>query len=118
MYCAQLASETGREQHAPILASFALHHANLAVVQVHVLQLDPCQFGVPQPGEDQHLDQDHVLRIAGLPDRLVERDQLTIRKEMLDQFLVRISGLELGIGSAHGDLPASSVVAVRIAANR
>ena len=31
------------------------------------------------------------------------------QQEVLDQFLVRISGLELGIGSAHGDLPASSV---------
>src|ERR671923_2943845 len=69
------------EQDTPVLASPALRHPNLAVVQVHVLQSHVRQFSVPQPAAEQQFDHDHMLRVACLPNRLVKRDQLVIRRE-------------------------------------
>jgi hypothetical protein len=58
----------------------------VALIQVHILQPYSGQFGVPQPGEDQHLDHHHVLRVTGLPDGLVERDELAIGEQVRESF--------------------------------
>ena len=82
----ELASETGREQHGPVPASLPLHHMNVALIQLHILQPYAGQVGVPQPGEDQHLDHDHVRRVTGLLDGLVERDKLAIGEQVRESF--------------------------------
>jgi hypothetical protein len=77
----EIASETGRDQHRPVPASLPLHHTDVALIQVHILQPYSGQFDVPQPGEDQHFNHDHVRWMTGLPDGLVEREQLAIDKQ-------------------------------------
>jgi len=43
----EFAAETGREQHGSVPASFPLHHTNVALIQVHILQPYSGWLGVP-----------------------------------------------------------------------
>ena len=53
---------------------------------VRIPQPNSGQFGVPQPGEDQHFNHDHVRRMTGWPDGFVERDELAIGEQLRESF--------------------------------
>jgi antitoxin component of MazEF toxin-antitoxin module len=77
------------------LPSLGLNCRNLAAVQVHVLQPNAHQFRVPQAGEGQQLNHDHVLGVAGLPEDLGERYQALIGEKTWKDRAVLLSSYEM-----------------------
>ena len=67
-----------RERHDAVLSALAVGDADAVGVEVDVVDADGDEFGDPDPGVEQGLDQHHVAAAAGLPDGLVVAADLVL----------------------------------------
>ena len=63
--------ERRRERHDPILAAFALVDADLAAIEVHIVQPDRNQLADARAGVQEGLDEHEVAELPRLPHGLV-----------------------------------------------
>ena len=74
----EFATEAGRKEDIAILVAFALRNADLAGVQIDIGQTEVDEFGIAYPRKEQEFEHDPMRQLLGVPDGLIERDQLGI----------------------------------------
>ena len=83
----KFAPETARKQDASVLAAFALHHMELTMIQIHILEPHARQLRVSQPRINQEVDHDHVGRVARVPNGFVKAYQFMICEQFGEPLL-------------------------------
>src|SRR5262249_37516748 len=74
----EFATEAGRKEARAILVAFALRNADLAGVQSDIGQTEVDEFGIAYSRKEQEFEHDPMRQLLGMPDGLIERDQLGI----------------------------------------
>src|SRR5262245_1614218 len=72
----ELASKTHRKEDVAILRPLALGNPELACGQIDVCEVEVHGFGIPDPGEEEQFEHDHMGQLTCLPNGLIEGDQL------------------------------------------
>ena len=66
--------------------AFALRNADLAGLQIDIGQTEVDEFGIAYPRKEQEFEHDPMRQLPGVPDRLIERDQLRISQQFGQPF--------------------------------
>jgi len=79
------AKARGKED-IPIFVPFALRDAEVTGCEIHIREAETDQFGIAYPREQEQLEHDDMRQVAGLPDRLVQRNQFGLGQQFGEPF--------------------------------